>query len=165
MICPRCGKKQTGNPKFCRNCGARLGLPERQIKVNVIRCAYHPDNDATGICVNCGRFICAKCQVILSDKIYCNHCVSKLVVDTSSTAKKGGSAAGFVVGSIICAVIALLSLPPVFGIMGIVLGYFAYRRHHGIGIFCMILAAICMIVGIVLGAMLYSPGTDDFMMM
>jgi len=31
--CPKCGKKQVGNPRFCRNCGERLRLPERQAGV------------------------------------------------------------------------------------------------------------------------------------
>ena len=43
-----------------------------------MNCYYHPNREVVGVCVNCGRFICAECKVELGDKIYCNPCADKL---------------------------------------------------------------------------------------
>ena len=40
-------------------------------------CAYHPDRDAVGACVSCGRLICLECKTVLAGKTYCNPCVDK----------------------------------------------------------------------------------------
>jgi hypothetical protein len=36
-----------------------------------MKCAYHPDRDAVGACVNCGKLVCSECRTILGEKIYC----------------------------------------------------------------------------------------------
>jgi len=66
------------------------------------------------------------------------------------------SATGFAVGSGICAAISLLFLPPVFGIAGIVLGYFAFRRNRTTGTICMIASAVCMVIGFLFGILVWS---------
>ncbi len=43
-----------------------------------MNCYYHPDREAIGACVNCGRLICAECKTVLAEKIYCNPCADKL---------------------------------------------------------------------------------------
>jgi hypothetical protein len=45
-----------------------------------MKCDYHPDRDAVGICVNCGRPVCAECRTILGDKIYCQPCANEIFV-------------------------------------------------------------------------------------
>jgi hypothetical protein len=50
-----------------------------------VRCAYHPDADAAGACVNCGRLICTECKVELSGKIYCNPCIERMLLDKTAT--------------------------------------------------------------------------------
>ncbi len=40
-------------------------------------CAYHPDRDVVGACVDCGKLVCAECKTTLVGKIYCNPCVEK----------------------------------------------------------------------------------------
>jgi len=52
------------------------------------KCAYHPQADAVGACVNCGRLVCVECKVELQGKIYCNACAEKIILDKS---KKGVS--------------------------------------------------------------------------
>lgn len=42
-------------------------------------CAYHPEADAVGACVQCRRFVCAECKVELEGKIYCNPCAEELL--------------------------------------------------------------------------------------
>ncbi|MFC2018980.1 hypothetical protein ACFLU4_03380 [Chloroflexota bacterium] len=42
-----------------------------------MNCAYHPDRDAMGACVSCGRLVCIECKTELGGKIYCNPCADK----------------------------------------------------------------------------------------
>ena len=60
---------------------------------------------------------------------------------------------GFMISSIICSILALGVIPPLFGGLAIFLGYQAYKRDSGIGQVCMIIAGIALIVGIVSGAL------------
>jgi hypothetical protein len=46
-----------------------------------MKCAYHPQADAIGACVHCGRLVCAECKVELQGKIYCNTCAEKILSD------------------------------------------------------------------------------------
>ena len=49
-------------------------------------CAYHPDREAAGACVNCGQLVCDECKTALGGKIYCNPCANKLFVSETSGA-------------------------------------------------------------------------------
>ena len=51
-------------------------------------CAYHPDREAVGSCVGCGRLVCAECKTVLRGKIYCNLCAEKMVLGRAETAVK-----------------------------------------------------------------------------
>lgn len=53
-------------------------------------CAYHPDREAVGACVNCGQLICEECKTVLAEKIYCNPCANKLFTSRAS-ADAGGA--------------------------------------------------------------------------
>ena len=46
-------------------------------------CAYHPERDAVGACVNCGKLICEECKKTIGEKIYCNPCSKSVVENTS----------------------------------------------------------------------------------
>ena len=60
---------------------------------------------------------------------------------------------------VVCAVISLLFFPPVFGIAGIVLGSMAISKgEKTLGIIAVILSAVFMVIGMVLGVVL----SDDF---
>ncbi|OGO03493.1 MAG: hypothetical protein A2Y72_00575 [Chloroflexi bacterium RBG_13_53_26] len=104
---------------------------------------------------------CPKCgKEQLGDESFCRYCGAEQALPggaagaTPSQQRK--SATGFVVGSAVCAAIALLFFPPIFGVAGIVLGYFAFRRNRLAGTICMVVSGICMIVGVVLGLWVWS---------
>ena len=40
-----------------------------------MKCHYHPDREAVGMCVSCGEPVCLECKVVLDNKIHCNKCV------------------------------------------------------------------------------------------
>jgi hypothetical protein len=43
-----------------------------------LNCAYHAGRETVGVCVSCGRAICAECKVMLGETLYCNPCADKM---------------------------------------------------------------------------------------
>ncbi len=52
-----------------------------------MKCTYHPDREAVGACVNCGRLICGECKTINDNKSYCATCSAKLFQATPTVDK------------------------------------------------------------------------------
>ena len=44
-----------------------------------MQCAYHPGRDVVGACVNCGKLVCAECEVPIGGKVHCKGCVDSLL--------------------------------------------------------------------------------------
>ena len=42
-----------------------------------MKCSYHADRDAAGVCVNCGKVVCQDCKAVREGKIYCALCTGK----------------------------------------------------------------------------------------
>ena len=42
-----------------------------------MNCYLHPERDAIGVCVSCGKPVCSECKVELGGKYYCNPCAEK----------------------------------------------------------------------------------------
>ncbi len=42
-----------------------------------MNCYIHPDLEATGTCVGCGKFIGPECTTTIADKNYCPQCIAK----------------------------------------------------------------------------------------
>jgi hypothetical protein len=47
-----------------------------------MKCAVHPDVDATGFCRNCGKPLCPQCTRDVRGALYCEGCLSSLVFGT-----------------------------------------------------------------------------------
>jgi hypothetical protein len=75
-----------------------------------MKCTYHPDVDAIGICVNCGRLVCADCRTILGGKIYCQSCANEIFI--SKPTEKAGRPGPITAASILSYVVSG------FGIIG-----------------------------------------------
>lgn len=45
-----------------------------------MRCAYHPDREPIGACVECGRLICVECKATLGGRMYCTPCADRKFV-------------------------------------------------------------------------------------
>ncbi|MGA2159811.1 MAG: hypothetical protein ABSG90_11415 [Dehalococcoidia bacterium] len=58
-----------------------------------MQCAYHPDREPVGACVECGRLICAGCKTAVKGKFYCPPCADKVFVRRSEEAVKSADAA------------------------------------------------------------------------
>ena len=77
-----------------------------------MKCAYHSEADAVGVCVNCGRMVCQDCSLILANKVYCQSCADEIFAEKSSLPNKVGGRSG------------ILTAGGVLGIIGGVTGLF-----------------------------------------
>lgn len=87
--------------------------------------------------------------------INCNPPVTPVtpVISVTPVATKPSSGKVQAIWGIVCAVISLLFLPPVFGIAGIVLGAIAIKKGQMVlGIVTVVLAAVFMLAGMIFGA-------------
>lgn len=97
--------------------------------------------------------------------MYCKHCGTQFD-DTMSSCPSCGTpvnlpkarpvsnVTAFIVLGIIFALVSTLFFPPLFGGLGIYFGYRVKKEKDGLGIFLMILNLVCMIFGMILGAIL-----------
>ena len=46
-----------------------------------MKCAFHPEVDAVGVCVGCGKGVCAECKTELGGKIYCPNCAEEIFAE------------------------------------------------------------------------------------
>lgn len=53
-----------------------------------MQCAYHPDREPVGACVECGRLICSECKTAIQGKFYCSPCADKVFVHKSEAGAK-----------------------------------------------------------------------------
>jgi hypothetical protein len=68
-----------------------------------MKCAVHPEIDATGYCRNCGKALCTTCSREVRGMIYCEACLADMVTQPRAAATGGHSPAvatmlGFVPG-------------------------------------------------------------------
>jgi len=86
-----------------------------------MKCATHPDIDAVGVCVNCGRAVCPTCRTVVGGKTYCPACATGV----SNEAKRKPTAKPIVGGilGIIDGVLGL-ALGLILIVDGATLGYY-----------------------------------------
>jgi hypothetical protein len=68
-----------------------------------MKCAVHPEMDATGYCRNCGKALCTTCSREVRGMIYCEACLADMVTQPRAVATGGRSPAaatmlGFIPG-------------------------------------------------------------------
>src|SRR6266478_1709468 len=51
-----------------------------------MNCAVHTEVEAAGYCQNCGKAICAQCKREVRDAVYCEPCLSAMVVRPGASA-------------------------------------------------------------------------------
>lgn len=76
---------------------------------------------------------------------------------TGSPTTRTKSGRGFTIGGAVCAVIALVFFPIVFGPVGAVLGFVGYSKgDKPAGMYVGIGAIVCMVIGMVIGVAIMS---------
>lgn len=51
-----------------------------------MKCAVHPEAEATGFCRNCGKPLCAQCTREVRGALYCEQCLSGILAGPQATA-------------------------------------------------------------------------------
>jgi hypothetical protein len=54
-----------------------------------MKCAVHPEVEATGFCRNCGRALCAQCTREVRGALYCENCLGSMVGGPPAVAAAG----------------------------------------------------------------------------
>jgi hypothetical protein len=80
-----------------------------------VKCVYHPQNEAAGICTSCSKSICYKCLEQVGGKNYCGDCASALFGEHDALAVQQTSLWWYL-------------LPVLLGIVGGVIGYLFLRK-------------------------------------
>lgn len=75
-----------------------------------MKCSYHPDVDATGVCVNCGRMVCRDCALTLQGRVYCQPCADELVVARPAVKPKTDRSGLLTAGGILSIVSGAISI-------------------------------------------------------
>jgi hypothetical protein len=69
-VCKNCSVQLQASKKFCDVCGALVDTgEENDFK---IECETHPDRQAVGLCIICGKPVCSDCEVKSAGKILCS---------------------------------------------------------------------------------------------
>ena len=66
-----------------------------------MKCSTHPDVDAVGVCINCGRAVCATCRTVVGGKTFCPQCatgVSKVAKREPTAKLIAGGILGIIAG-------------------------------------------------------------------
>lgn len=131
------------------------------------------NNDNEKFCVKCGKKIpketkfCQYCGAEQPTSTSTSSDSQQVVHNQESSAKQGNNTTAstlLLVFGWISAVLSLLFIPVVFGIIGIVLGFFERKYHKNAGNILIIVSIVLMIVGIVFGMIMGSQafeGQDD----
>ena len=125
-----------------------------------MNCYIHPDRDATGTCVNCGRFICGECTHPVAGKNYCPQCVAQGIPIQAGTATNGFAIASLILGILAVPLTVCYGCGIIFAIVAIVMGLIARNqinqsggRQSGDG-----LALAGLILGIVVTSLVLIAG-------
>lgn len=107
-----------------------------------MKCTYHPNVEAIGVCINCGKGLCTECKVTLVEKLYCQSCADKVFI-SSSNSDTEESASYYI-------------LPVFFGLLCGVIAFFLNNNYKknlnraknmlGLGIIITIIAALIFLV-------------------
>jgi hypothetical protein len=68
MYCPSCEEPVTADDTFCDSCGVVLVPESAEVRPE---CSVHPDVDAVGGCLVCGKPVCEECARQIEGKYFC----------------------------------------------------------------------------------------------
>ena len=72
-------------------------------------CYIHPENNAIGTCINCGKAVCKECAIDIDGQIHCEQCVkSQQVVSKSGSQTPPAPTNSIAVVSLVLGILGLL---------------------------------------------------------
>lgn len=77
MVCPRCGKQNEPDDKYCSRCGlefAHVVKEQPRSDGETLYCHWHPKEPTQLTCGKCERPVCTKCVIIGPAGVRCKEC-------------------------------------------------------------------------------------------
>ena len=93
-----------------------------------MNCYVHPDREATGTCVGCGKFICAECAQPVQGRNYCAQCVQNGVPFQQSISTNPLAIASLVLALVSVPLMFCYGCGILFSIAAIITGLVARRE-------------------------------------
>jgi len=93
-----------------------------------MNCFIHPDREAAGTCVGCGKFICAECAKTVQEKNYCPQCLQQGVPFQNSIATSPLAIISLVLSIVALPLLFCYGCGIVFSIAAVITGLIA--RHE-----------------------------------
>jgi hypothetical protein len=90
-----------------------------------MNCYIHPDREATGTCVGCGKFICAECTTAAMDKNYCPQCVARGIPYQSTSSTNALAIISLIFGIVAIPTSFCYGCGIIFAIVAIITGFIA----------------------------------------
>ncbi len=93
-----------------------------------MNCYIHPDREAAGTCVGCGKFTCTECTTVVMEKNYCPQCVAKGIPYQSTTQTNALAITSLILGIVSLPTAFCYGCGMIFAIAAIVLGLVARNQ-------------------------------------
>lgn len=78
VVCPRCGKENDSENRFCSRCGINLSeVHEQQLSQDAVPCPRHPKEMTVLRCGRCDTVVCHRCVVIGPAGPRCPDCAKQ----------------------------------------------------------------------------------------
>lgn len=69
-VCPKCEEPVSKDETFCDHCGVLLLVAD---DAKIPDCDTHPDEEAIGGCIVCGKPVCEDCANMVEGKVFCDN--------------------------------------------------------------------------------------------
>ena len=93
-----------------------------------MNCYIHPDREAAGTCVGCGKFIGTECTTVVMEKNYCPQCMAKGVPYQSTASTNPLAITSLILGIVSFPTAFCYGCGLIFAIAAIVLGLVARNQ-------------------------------------
>ncbi|MGB7537995.1 MAG: DUF4190 domain-containing protein [Anaerolineales bacterium] len=90
-----------------------------------MNCYAHPDREAAGTCIGCGKFICAECAKTVQDRNYCPACLQTGIPFRNSVSTNALAIASLILGIVSFPTAFCYGCGMIFAVAAIVIGLIA----------------------------------------
>jgi len=120
-----------------------------------MKCAVHPDAEATGFCRNCGKPMCPACVRPVRDVLYCEDCLAMILGHPAAASVPAGvpGVATEIPGAVPVGVVPPPAAPGPSPILAFFLGFLPglgafYNEQYGKGMIHLAIFLVLFIIGV-----------------
>jgi len=118
-----------------------------------MKCAVHPDAEATGFCRNCGKPMCPACVRPVRDVLYCEDCLATILGHPGAAAAGVSGAATDIPATVPVGVVPSPAAPGPSPVLAFFLGFLPglgafYNEQYGKGMIHLAIFLVLFIIGV-----------------